>query len=121
MNPKGPLLVLLVILFLSTTSSTLQLGLNASANSNNTMLNTLLQQQATFETSINALVANLHNISSQVNGTSNTTAQILILEHAITTERQKIAQLQQHIIPPFNLSKTSCLQLTPSQNQTLTA
>lgn len=79
----------------------------------------LLQQQSTFESSINSLIANIHNISAKVNATSNITSKITILEHAITTERQKIAQLQSHIIPPFNLSRTSCLQLTPSQKLNL--
>jgi hypothetical protein len=83
-------------------------------------LSALLQQQYLFESSINALVSNLTAIQTQLNATANASVKVTILEQAITTERQKIAVLQQAIVPPFNLSSTSCLQLTPTQKNTLT-
>ena len=113
-------LILLIVLQLVQITTSLHVNQNSSIHYNATFeAQVLTNQQYSFENAVNVLVKHLHNISSQLNSTTNTSLQVSILEQSITSEHQKIFQMQQALIPPFNLSKTSCQQLTIPQKSAL--
>ena len=87
---------------------------NASTSSN-PELDALRLQQSNFESSINGLVNNLTTVQNSLDNTTNNTEKVLILEKAIIRERQQVFKISNDIIPPFNLSKTACQQLTDAQ------
>ena len=75
----------------------------------------LLEQQSSFESSINNLLSNITSIEKAVADADSTEDRIVVLEAAIKSERQSVYELSTTIIPAFNLSRSSCEQMTDEQ------
>jgi|JI9StandDraft_1071089.scaffolds.fasta_scaffold248643_1 peptidoglycan hydrolase CwlO-like protein len=111
MGPSLPPAALILVLL--ALGSTMHIGRSSSLHSSTASeLATLQQQQSSFEKSINNLIEDIQAVEVKVNATSDTNEKVILLEKAVTSERQKIHDLQTQIAPAFSLSKNSCQQLT---------
>ena len=77
-------------------------------------LQKLEAQHAALEAAIDKISANLDVVNNRVTQT-NDTEKVLLLENAIQRERQEIYNVSTMILPPFNLSKCSCENLTDKE------
>lgn len=60
-------------------------------------------------------MSNISEIEAKVSKVNSTDEKVIILENAILSERERIFEIQNEIIPPFNLSKNACQELTNEQ------
>lgn len=77
-------------------------------DSTQAQIDALKAQQANFETNVNKLITNITAIEKAINSTTDRDQKIMILENAITSERETVFELSKIIIPPFNISKNGC-------------
>ena len=77
-------------------------------------LQKLEAQQAAFEATINKISSNLDAVGNRF-AQANDTEKVLLLENTILRERQEIYNISAMILPPFNLSKCSCENLTDKE------
>jgi hypothetical protein len=71
-------------------------------------------QQATFESNLERMIQNVESISNRAEQ-SNNTEKVLLIENSILRERQEIFSLSTQMLPPFNISKCSCENLTDKE------
>lgn len=76
-------LLLLAVLVLQATSLHLQ-------DSTQAQIDALKAQQSNFEKNVNKLITNISEVEKAVAGTTNTDQKVLLLENAITSERESV-------------------------------
>lgn len=64
---------------------------------------------------MNALIGSISTLDAQVKGSATVGEKVTLLENAIISERETVFALSNSIIPPFNLSKNACQELTNEQ------
>lgn len=78
-------------------------------------LETLRAQQSSFENQVNSLISNISSLDKQVKAAASVGEKVSLLENAIVSERETVFALSNSIVPPFNLSKNACQELTNEQ------
>lgn len=78
-------------------------------------LETLRAQQLGFENQVTSLISNITDLDSKVKSASKVSDKVNLLENAIISERDTVFSLSNSMIPPFNLSKNACQELTNEQ------
>jgi hypothetical protein len=108
--------VLLIILLLASAASCLHFQRQSLRHTTaDAELEALRAQQSSFENQVNSLISNISDIDGRVRATSNVSLKVQLLENAILSERETVFSLSNSIVPPFNLSKTACQELTNEQ------
>lgn len=85
---------------------------HASAQSE---LEALRAQQSSFEKQVNSLIGNITSLDKNVKAAATVGEKVALLENAIISERETVFALSNSIVPPFNLSKNACQELTNEQ------
>jgi hypothetical protein len=106
-------ITILVYVFVTET-----LGLHLQDNTQ-AQIAALQAQQNSFERVFNALMSNISRIDASLNGTPSVDEKIAILENAIISERYTVFNMSKILIPPFNVTRSGCEQMTDQQKVAL--
>ncbi len=112
----GRLSPLLILLFLAAAATALHFQhLSPHHATAQSELDALKAQQSAFENQVNSLISNITALDTKVKAAGSVGEKVGLLESAIISERETVFELSNSIVPPFNLSKNACQEMTNQQ------